>query len=254
MNTTLYNNHHHQYTNNNNNNPTTTSTTTTTTTSTGGSAYNSPTASSIIPVKQEAAIVELPTEANEAYQLIKELCGVIWQSIQVDKNYFECDGEPNLDAFVQLFLENVGPIDQPGLVQYLEDYIDVMGDLNSLTKEHFKSIDLYYKRYVSVLKNSSFEPCTLNSMRCKSKKNNNLAKDSTKVLRDWFISNLENPYPTQAVKEQLSNLSGLSVHQVSNWFINSRRRNLARLRKQHNIVVNDEQAALQESNAAASGN
>lgn len=54
----------------------------------------------------------------------------------------------------------------------------------------------------------------------------NLPRDVTNVLRAWLGSHLGNPYPTEDEKQQLVEQTGLSIVQVSNWFINARRRSL----------------------------
>lgn len=54
----------------------------------------------------------------------------------------------------------------------------------------------------------------------------NLPKDVTNTLRHWLNSHLDNPYPSEEDKRQLMRETGLSIVQVSNWFINARRRSL----------------------------
>jgi len=58
----------------------------------------------------------------------------------------------------------------------------------------------------------------------------NHAKSATDVLKHWFASNLSSPFPSEAIKAKLSDDSGLSVAQVSNWFVNHRKRVLKPLR------------------------
>ncbi|KAL7943306.1 hypothetical protein V8C42DRAFT_328680 [Trichoderma barbatum] len=47
---------------------------------------------------------------------------------------------------------------------------------------------------------------------------------STQLLKQWYTSNSAWPYPTAEFKEELSHRTGLSVRQVSQWFVNARRR------------------------------
>lgn len=54
----------------------------------------------------------------------------------------------------------------------------------------------------------------------------NLPKDVTNILRSWLSSHLGNPYPTEEDKHRLVDQTGLSLIQVSNWFINARRRSI----------------------------
>ncbi|KAI8238729.1 hypothetical protein K4K55_002691 [Colletotrichum sp. SAR 10_96] len=50
------------------------------------------------------------------------------------------------------------------------------------------------------------------------------ARSSTKVLKDWFAAHDAHPYPSDQEKEELRSLSGLSIRQISYWFVNARRR------------------------------
>ncbi|KAI4667366.1 uncharacterized protein J4E79_002052 [Alternaria viburni] len=56
------------------------------------------------------------------------------------------------------------------------------------------------------------------------KRRGNLPKEATNLLKDWFAANRTSPYPTEDQKMELCNRTGLSLNQVSNWFINARRR------------------------------
>lgn len=53
------------------------------------------------------------------------------------------------------------------------------------------------------------------------------SKRSTKVLKDWLTAHIAHPYPTEYEKEQLREATGMSVRQISHWFVNARRRQLA---------------------------
>jgi len=54
----------------------------------------------------------------------------------------------------------------------------------------------------------------------------NLPKASTNILKKWLFDHLFHPYPTEEEKSALSLQTGLSLNQISNWFINARRRTL----------------------------
>ncbi|EDU41609.1 Homeobox-KN multi-domain protein [Pyrenophora tritici-repentis] len=56
------------------------------------------------------------------------------------------------------------------------------------------------------------------------KRRGNLPKEATNMLKEWFQQNRQSPYPTEDQKMELCNRTGLSLNQVSNWFINARRR------------------------------
>ncbi|EED14961.1 homeobox transcription factor, putative [Talaromyces stipitatus ATCC 10500] len=60
----------------------------------------------------------------------------------------------------------------------------------------------------------------------------NLPKNVTDVLRAWFHEHLDHPYPTEEDKQRFMNETNLTMSQISNWFINARRRQLPALRNQ----------------------
>lgn len=50
-----------------------------------------------------------------------------------------------------------------------------------------------------------------------------LPKKATDVLKNWFLGNIQNPYPSHEAKEMLSKMTGLTRKQIQNWFTNSRK-------------------------------
>ncbi|RUS20058.1 homeobox KN domain-containing protein, partial [Endogone sp. FLAS-F59071] len=52
----------------------------------------------------------------------------------------------------------------------------------------------------------------------------NLPKTVTIVLRDWLVQHKKHPYPTEDEKLALAKQTKLTMNQISNWFINARRR------------------------------
>lgn len=58
------------------------------------------------------------------------------------------------------------------------------------------------------------------------KRRGNLPKETTDKLRAWFLAHLSHPYPTEDEKQELMRQTGLQMNQISNWFINARRRQL----------------------------
>lgn len=55
-------------------------------------------------------------------------------------------------------------------------------------------------------------------------KRSNLPKETVEILNNWLLNHLNNPYPTQDEKNDLLIKTGLTKVQLSNWFINVRRR------------------------------
>ncbi|KAK6345851.1 hypothetical protein TWF730_010194 [Orbilia blumenaviensis] len=76
------------------------------------------------------------------------------------------------------------------------------------------------------VKDSHTDPPS-NSVPIPTKKNKgrrHLSKSSKTALQKWFLNNIQHPYPSEAEKQSLSEETGLSVRQVTDWFANTRRR------------------------------
>jgi len=56
------------------------------------------------------------------------------------------------------------------------------------------------------------------------KRRGNLPKASTNILKKWLYDHLFHPYPTEEEKKLLEARTGMTLNQISNWFINARRR------------------------------
>lgn len=63
------------------------------------------------------------------------------------------------------------------------------------------------------------------------KRRGNLPRQVTEILRQWLNEHIEHPYPTDEQKQELMKLTGLTLNQLSNWFINARRRRVPQLKK-----------------------
>ncbi|KAL9636477.1 MAG: hypothetical protein Q9164_002799 [Protoblastenia rupestris] len=60
----------------------------------------------------------------------------------------------------------------------------------------------------------------------------NLPKWATDCLKHWFFDHIAHPYPTEQEKQDLCKVTGLGMTQLSNWFINARRRQTPALNAQ----------------------
>ncbi|KAL4803703.1 homeobox KN domain-containing protein [Aspergillus unguis] len=60
----------------------------------------------------------------------------------------------------------------------------------------------------------------------------NLPKPVTDILKAWFQAHLDHPYPSEEDKQTIMTRTGLTINQISNWFINARRRQLPAMRNQ----------------------
>ncbi|KAI9016253.1 hypothetical protein CLU79DRAFT_764123 [Phycomyces nitens] len=67
------------------------------------------------------------------------------------------------------------------------------------------------------------EPITNENGR---KRRGNLPKNIIAILKQWLTDHCNHPYPTEEEKVELRTRTNLTLNQISNWFINARRRHL----------------------------
>lgn len=67
-----------------------------------------------------------------------------------------------------------------------------------------------------------------------STKRSNLPKKTVEILNNWLLSHLHDPYPSPEEKLKLLEQTGLTKVQLSNWFINVRRRKVFVDQANHN--------------------
>ncbi|KAI1302553.1 homeobox KN domain-containing protein [Xylaria venustula] len=79
------------------------------------------------------------------------------------------------------------------------------------------------------------------------KRRGNLPKEVTDKLRAWFLSHLKHPYPTEEEKQDMVRRTGLHMNQVSNWFINARRRQLPNMINDARVESNATRARPRET-------
>ncbi|KAG8508341.1 Homeobox protein TGIF2LX [Galemys pyrenaicus] len=78
----------------------------------------------------------------------------------------------------------------------------------------------------------------LTSLERKRKRKGFLPTKSVKILRDWLYEHRFKAYPSEAEKRMLSEQTNLSFLQISNWFINARRRVLPEMLQQDGSDLN----------------
>lgn len=59
------------------------------------------------------------------------------------------------------------------------------------------------------------------------KRRGNLPREAVRLFKKWVEENKRYPYPNEAQKQDFERMTGLSMQQINNWFINARRRNLS---------------------------
>lgn len=75
-------------------------------------------------------------------------------------------------------------------------------------------------------------------LQTRSRTRNNLPKETTYILLKWLNDHLNHPYPNSFEKTQLMMTTGLNQQQLSNWFINARRRKIKAMRQRQKLASN----------------
>ncbi|KAI7862704.1 hypothetical protein BDF14DRAFT_1735563, partial [Spinellus fusiger] len=70
----------------------------------------------------------------------------------------------------------------------------------------------------------------------KKRRRGNLPREVTDFLKHWLIQHKAHPYPSEKEKGDLAYRTGLTVNQISNWFINARRRILQPMIDSEHII------------------
>ncbi|KAI9304885.1 hypothetical protein BJ944DRAFT_266139 [Cunninghamella echinulata] len=86
----------------------------------------------------------------------------------------------------------------------------------------------------------------------KKRRRGNLPKNITEFLKDWLLAHKKHPYPTEKQKLELAHITGLAVNQISNWFINARRRILQPLLESEQLMAQQQQQQQSHSTTLSS--
>ncbi|CAO3620402.1 unnamed protein product [Cunninghamella blakesleeana] len=78
------------------------------------------------------------------------------------------------------------------------------------------------------------------------KKRGNLPKAIIFILKQWLINHSDHPYPSDEEKAFLQKETNLTINQISNWFINARRRLLPYLINDNNVTTISKKKKIQD--------
>ncbi|PTB69239.1 hypothetical protein BBK36DRAFT_1110591 [Trichoderma citrinoviride] len=104
-----------------------------------------------------------------------------------------------------------------------ETVLPVIGHLHGVREEVDGSTPLEGTTRWRIERDAAPAP-TRSSSIASYKRNSTRSVKKTRVLRNWFATHQEHPYPSEDEKCLLSEQSGLTKTQVINWFANARRR------------------------------
>ncbi|KHO00783.1 homeodomain-containing protein [Metarhizium album ARSEF 1941] len=118
--------------------------------------------------------------------------------------------------------------------------------IRSYGRGPFSAGATYGHHYPSISRYTDIGNLGIGSDAKQRKRRGNLPKETTDKLRSWFVAHLQHPYPTEDEKQELMRQTGLQMNQISNWFINARRRQLP-------AMINNARAESDAMNGRSSG-
>lgn len=123
---------------------------------------------------------------------------------------------------------------------YVIKYIELQRQHAAQLEKVYDLCDQFSSRYLTLLKEGAQRfTTTVNAAQeggggkrkgdaldseANKKRRGNLPKRATNILKKWLFEHLFHPYPSEEQKRQLASQTGLTINQISNWFINARRR------------------------------
>jgi Spy/CpxP family protein refolding chaperone len=123
--------------------------------------------------------------------------------------------------------------------EYIIKYIELQRQHATQLEKVYDLCDQFSSRYLTLLKEGAQRfTTTVNAAQdggtkrkgdvldaeANKKRRGNLPKRATNILKKWLFEHLFHPYPSEEQKRQLASQTGLTINQISNWFINARRR------------------------------
>ncbi|KAG0759063.1 hypothetical protein G6F57_009272 [Rhizopus arrhizus] len=139
----------------------------------------------------------------------------------------------------QFWIEGSGLVSEEAEIK-VSPSTSTISSSSSTSSDSIATFDVYHQRQPSLNTTRSHEssgvyPTPLE--KSKRRRRGNLPKEVTEFLRTWLIQHKKHPYPAEKEKIDLAQQTGLTVNQISNWFINARRRILQPMLESENLCA-----------------
>lgn len=110
------------------------------------------------------------------------------------------------------------------IVVFNNMYIYKHGLSEEVFSRFFREMDYQMNSILSKMNYKIQEKPSTKPVKREKRKRNQLFHDQKKVLMNWLLLHKSHPYPNESEKNALAAATNLTYEQVSNWFINNRRR------------------------------
>lgn len=180
-----------------------------------------------IPLEQEpysdcvASRKLVTTFRNEEEKQHGELYNQIIDLVDEIKIYRPAMLKVDLELDKLIYLANSGPKNS---IQYKKNTAppqEKSDGRRKKKKDNHSSTNGMYADQDHESKNSTLGDGNRSNRRSKFDK---FPRGAQKVLREWFFSNFDNPYPSKEEKRKLCEFCDISMHQLNQWFTNTRLR------------------------------
>lgn len=136
----------------------------------------------------------------------------------------------------------------------LSSVVDVSREIQHKMVDETSDVELRSVRSASSISSSKLlrlkavsSNATASALNCNKKKPTTLPNETVEYLKAWMMSpeHISHPYPTESEKLKIMNDTGLELKQLTNWFVNNRKRYWkprveARLTKDGDITTTSE--------------